>query len=790
MNLLDNFKSRLVFIFIDFLLTTIVFSQNKWNNTGPFGASISVIEQTMISNTENPVFIGTENGMIFKSIDVGENWELIYDYLRGQIYNIYISPDYNNDLTIYAHLENQDGMIKTTDGGKSWTKIFDGWLKENNYLRGFCFSPSYAIDQTIFLSCREGIFKSIDRGNKWQISSSGILVSSTGEYYTGVIKVSPNYKNDQTLFVVGYLSYSNYNHHLYKSTDGGENWSSVLEKRYPGPIFISPNFSTDSTIIVSSDLSNATLDISQNAGRTWSQIGSGNKVAVSPNFATDHKVYSIKFNYPKFSPNYSIISYSDNFGLQWAVLDTLWGEQIMDIKLSPHHPTDHIILLGTQAHGVLKSIDNGFTWLPSNQGITGWNISDVVVSPTFTADSTIFVGTGSGGIFKSTNGGVTWQNSENGIDNFRIYPNCMAISPFYQLDGTVFAATAVGHEESYNPIFKTTDWGHSWINIGSWGWTKTLAVSSNFINDKIVYTGGAISFDGGNSFNFISPPAATIYTISFSPYFANDSTVFLGTLRGNGQGVFKSTDAMKTWALSLESPNLHINTVATSPSYESDKTVFATLSYSGNVYRSTNGGSDWSVINNVISEGSAGHIIFSPNYVNDKSLFLATDGYKPGTQGVYYSSNSGSNWFSLGKGLPENLSFTRLSISNSSPYILFVGTRRKGLWYTEFDEPTNVEINESNLPNLIKLSQNYPNPFNPVTFISFQLPTREKIDIIIYNQIGQIVKQLVSKEMSAGYHEVIWDAKNLNGQFVANGIYICKMQAGKIQKTIKMLLLK
>jgi flagellar hook assembly protein FlgD len=108
-------------------------------------------------------------------------------------------------------------------------------------------------------------------------------------------------------------------------------------------------------------------------------------------------------------------------------------------------------------------------------------------------------------------------------------------------------------------------------------------------------------------------------------------------------------------------------------------------------------------------------------------------------------------------------------------------------------EPVNTSVDSffnNNLPKYFILNQNYPNPFNPETSISFQLPKIEKVEITIYNQIGQIVKKLVSKEMPIGYHEVIWDAKDENGEIVANGIYICKMRAGEFQKAIKMLFLK
>ena len=88
------------------------------------------------------------------------------------------------------------------------------------------------------------------------------------------------------------------------------------------------------------------------------------------------------------------------------------------------------------------------------------------------------------------------------------------------------------------------------------------------------------------------------------------------------------------------------------------------------------------------------------------------------------------------------------------------------------------------------LYQNYPNPFNPETYISFQLPKNEKVKILIYNQVGQLIRRLVNEEISPGYHQITWDTKDDRGEYVANSIYLCKVTAGSFSKTIKMLLMK
>jgi hypothetical protein len=84
----------------------------------------------------------------------------------------------------------------------------------------------------------------------------------------------------------------------------------------------------------------------------------------------------------------------------------------------------------------------------------------------------------------------------------------------------------------------------------------------------------------------------------------------------------------------------------------------------------------------------------------------------------------------------------------------------------------------------------FPNPFNPSTTISYDLPAEAQVSIVIYDAIGQEVRQLVNKSHAAGRYSVQWDAKNQIGRSVGSGVYIAKVKAGTFSSTQKMLLLK
>ena len=99
---------------------------------------------------------------------------------------------------------------------------------------------------------------------------------------------------------------------------------------------------------------------------------------------------------------------------------------------------------------------------------------------------------------------------------------------------------------------------------------------------------------------------------------------------------------------------------------------------------------------------------------------------------------------------------------------------------------TAVENPIANLPQGYGLLQNYPNPFNPCTTISFNLQKRSKVNITVYDMLGQQVAELLNEVKEAGQSSIQFDGSNLS-----SGLYLCKMQNdGQQIFTKKMMLLK
>lgn len=94
-----------------------------------------------------------------------------------------------------------------------------------------------------------------------------------------------------------------------------------------------------------------------------------------------------------------------------------------------------------------------------------------------------------------------------------------------------------------------------------------------------------------------------------------------------------------------------------------------------------------------------------------------------------------------------------------------------------------------NLNNFI-LEQNHPNPFNPVTTINFNIPQGSRVNLSIYNIVGELVKELVNEKITSGYHTYTWDGTDEKNRAVSGGVYIYKLKAEQINLTKKMILLR
>ncbi|MCF6268690.1 MAG: T9SS type A sorting domain-containing protein [Melioribacteraceae bacterium] len=135
--------------------------------------------------------------------------------------------------------------------------------------------------------------------------------------------------------------------------------------------------------------------------------------------------------------------------------------------------------------------------------------------------------------------------------------------------------------------------------------------------------------------------------------------------------------------------------------------------------------------------------------------------------------------------LGDSLNVTDINMSiNLAPGEFRIYTSKK-LETPEEGITTNIREERTTVVKDYNLMQNYPNPFNPTTTINFAIPKQSQVKLAVYNIIGEKVAELINAEISAGYHSISFDARNLS-----SGVYFYRLVANNFVETKKLILLR
>lgn len=88
------------------------------------------------------------------------------------------------------------------------------------------------------------------------------------------------------------------------------------------------------------------------------------------------------------------------------------------------------------------------------------------------------------------------------------------------------------------------------------------------------------------------------------------------------------------------------------------------------------------------------------------------------------------------------------------------------------------------------LAKNYPNPFSAHTTITFGIPSRQAVEVSVYNLAGQRIRTLQNGSLDAGIHTLTWDGRDNRQQTVANGVYLYRLKAAEQTLTERMVILR
>ncbi len=503
---------------------------------------------------DQTLFVALEGQGLFRSTDRGLTWESIGQGMTDFEVTALVMPgDFSESRRLYAGTWG-GGVFTSNDGGSTWTPVNEG--VESLEITSLVLSPDFVVDETLFAATSVSkMFTSVNGGATW--TKAGKIPrkqSDQTDVHYRTIGISPNYSADRTLFLCTFEG-------LWKSVDGGERWrySDMLPPYLVRSMSMSPDFGTDRKVMAATYGGGVVR--SDDAGLTWEPANTGIVNAYpDPTAYVAYPGNPVAYVGTVWGPH---ISFDD--GRTWTVESvlgvTVWGRAIVP---SPNFSTDHIVVIGVdqlgsgnpwwttyQGHtvssnGVFFSDNGGLTWMPTQ--LSGVGIHGVAISPGYTSDGTIFAVSLYSGLYRSTDGGLGWERLEEtgpmGCCLARI-----ALSPDYDVDRTLFVSRPVGPVD-LRGLYKSTDGGLSWTRCtGTEDVTLLhIVLSPGFSTDRTVFIatlerGLLKSTDGGDAPIPTGLSEAYVTAVAISPDYAIDETLFAASYNG----IFKSEDAGETW---------------------------------------------------------------------------------------------------------------------------------------------------------------------------------------------------------------------------------------------------
>ena len=256
-------------------------------------------------------------------------------------------------------------------------------------------SPSYARDGVCFAACASGLYRSKDGGECWE------QLRASPESVTTAVVASPDFGNDQAVYAAvkgGVL----------RSSDAGDTWF-TSGFAAPPPVFsalvASPDFARDGFLLAGT-LEDGVFS-STDRGLRWAPWNFGLFdlnvlcLALSPAWIDDDTV---------FAGTETGLYRSTNGGRAWRP-SSFPSELAPALSIASYEDgrgATHL-LVGTESHGLLASLDQGETWAPAGEGMVSGAVNQLHVIPTACGVPALYALT-TDGVLYSEDTGLSWSN--------------------------------------------------------------------------------------------------------------------------------------------------------------------------------------------------------------------------------------------------------------------------------------------------------------------------------------------------------------------------------------------
>lgn len=722
--------------------TTGGLGANAWTQINTGYPSLAVSWISIDSANPNVIYIGT-----------GENYGYQYS-LNGL--------DVRVTRGMYGI-----GILKTSDGGNTWTKSLDWSYNNQRGVWRVIFNPKNR--NVLYSATSEGVWKTNNGGANWfQVLNYQMAIDlEVNQLDTNIVYVS-----------VGNLSnyVSNPDVGIYKTTNSGATWTELtngLPSTWSGKATIELYKDNPDYVYayISNDFSFVGYYTSTDGGGTWTLRDTTIPVGVQGWFNGAHLV---KSNDPNTIICGTIDLYKSTNGGTAFVRKSDWslwntgatppGEPESSSPLFAH-ADHHEFFSNPREPDKLYCITDGGLYRSNDFGETYYSCNGGYVTSQFY-----------GGFANS------YQDSIfciGGLQDNRtaFYIGTVAWYKTFGGDGMWCGVNSQNHntcytEYTYGSISRSSNGGVNWFGIsppGAGSSTNYCFVTPYIVcrvNPNVMYVGGINvykSLIGGGSWQNLGSLGSKALSMDGSS--TSTDTVYIGTVpvtSGQPAAIFRTTNGSGFVNVSgSQIPNRYPTDIHVNPNNSSD--VYAAFGGfgTGHVYRSTNAGINWIDISGNLPDLPHQSIVIDPLYT--QNIYVGND------LGVFVSTNNGANWFSFSNGMSNALVFD-LTIVYPNRNIRAT-THGNGIYQrTLVQNPVSVVSKNIEVPTAFKLYQNYPNPFNPTTRIRLDIPKQGNVLLNVYDITGKLVKTLINEKLQGGVYEV-----NFDGSWFASGVYFYKL---------------
>ncbi|MBK7967963.1 MAG: T9SS type A sorting domain-containing protein [Bacteroidetes bacterium] len=755
----------------------------QWEPIGPMNFGGRTLALAFNPQNPNTMFAGSASGGLWRTYSGANGAQAWHQVETGfpilGVASIAINPLDSNEIYIGTGEVYNDqqagtgfavrttrgtygiGLLKSSDGGQTWTKSIDWQYDELKGVQDIVIHPTNPA--IVLAATTEGTFLSQNSGVTWTLVHPARMATD--------LIFKPG--DPTTVFLAAGNSFSA-NPGIYRSSDGGATFTQLtagLPSTYSGKAMLdicrdNPNIIYAS---IAEQLTGLGLFKSVNGGNNWTQINS-----------TDYQTYQGWYSHDVS------VNPSDADNLVTCGID-MW------------HSTDGGANLTQNSYWYLWDFND--TTVGGPEGPADYvhaDIHRIVRHPQ--DDNTIYLAT-DGGVFRSFDSGLSFEGCNGSYHTQQFYANfsCSASDSLFAIGGMQDNATAVyegnpgwrrviggdGLSTAIDPTNDQIVYGSSqYLNVD-----KSTDKAVNFSPLNINYTGQA-NFAGPYALSTANP--SILYAATTRVYkTSNGGQLWVPTnggsmLDGNPVlvieisdnnpavafaatapvvfpqvALWKTTDGGVSWLNVIGTiPNRYIMDVEVVPG--STNNIFVAIGGFGtpHLYKSTNGGLSWSVWGTGLPDVPTNTICIDP--LNTSVMYLGND------LGVYVSIDGGLNWQPFNDGLVDATLIMDITVSPSNRK-LRLATHGKGVY-----ERDMLPVSITGIENVASSEVSvYPNPVTTELHVSIKSGTT--VNITITDVKGALVYQ--SKQVKS---DLIIPVKEWR-----SGTYLVKTDDGKKVRTTK-----